>query len=190
MLLFVILAVFIGGLMVGRTPEYLGKKIEAREIKLATLGALYMPFAVLITTARRRHGTRQEVDLFRRPAGILRVLLRVHVAGQQQRLGVRRLHRVRAARDPETQVPSASLSPTCSAVLDDFVRFVPIIFVLAVAGSLASKKISPAGPGTLRTDKPTFVVLLIGVVVLVGALTFLPTLLLGPMVQSLTTELF
>ena len=62
--------------------------------------------------------------------------------------------------------------------------------MLAVAGSLAGKKVAPAGPGTMRTDNPTFVVLLIGVIVLVGALTFFPALLLGPIVQSLTTRLF
>ncbi len=69
-------------------------------------------------------------------------------------------------------------------------RFIPIILVLAVAGSLAGKKVSPAGPGTMRTDTPTFVVLLVGIVILVGALTFFPALLLGPIVQSLTTRLF
>ena len=69
-------------------------------------------------------------------------------------------------------------------------RFIPIILVLAVAGSLATKKTSPVGPGTMRTDTPTFVILLIGVVILVGALTFFPALLLGPIVQSLTTRLF
>jgi len=69
-------------------------------------------------------------------------------------------------------------------------RFLPIVLVLAVAGSLATKKVAPAGPGTMRTDTPTFVVLLVGVVVLVGALTFFPALLLGPVVQSLTARLF
>jgi K+-transporting ATPase ATPase A chain len=69
-------------------------------------------------------------------------------------------------------------------------RFLPIIFVLAVAGSLAGKKVSPAGLGTMRTDNPTFVFLLVGIVILVGALTFFPALLLGPVVQSLTTRLF
>jgi K+-transporting ATPase ATPase A chain len=69
-------------------------------------------------------------------------------------------------------------------------RFIPILFVLAVAGSLAGKKVAPVGLGTMRTDNPTFVVLLIGVVILVGALTFFPALLLGPIVQSLTTRLF
>ena len=71
-----------------------------------------------------------------------------------------------------------------------FARFVPLLAALAVAGSLAGKRVSPAGPGTFRTDTPTFVLLLIGVVIIVGALTFFPTLLLGPVVQGLTPELF
>ncbi len=69
-------------------------------------------------------------------------------------------------------------------------RFLPILLVLAVAGSLAGKRVSPAGLGTMRTDNPTFVFLLVGIVILVGALTFFPALLLGPVVQSLTTRLF
>jgi K+-transporting ATPase ATPase A chain len=69
-------------------------------------------------------------------------------------------------------------------------RYAPILFVLAIAGALAGKKVAPAGLGTMRTDTPTFVVLLIGVIVLVGALTFFPAILLGPIVQSLTTNLF
>jgi len=69
-------------------------------------------------------------------------------------------------------------------------RFIPILLVLAVAGSLARKRIAPEGAGTMRTDNPTFVFLLIGVVVLIGALTFFPALLLGPIVQALTTNLF
>jgi K+-transporting ATPase ATPase A chain len=71
-----------------------------------------------------------------------------------------------------------------------FGRFIPMIAALAVAGALAAKRPSPAGPGTFRTDTPTFVVLLVGVVVIVGALTFFPALLLGPVVQGLTPELF
>jgi K+-transporting ATPase ATPase A chain len=71
-----------------------------------------------------------------------------------------------------------------------FARFVPMLLVLAIAGSLAGKKIAPVGPGTMRTDTPTFVVLLIFVIILVGALTFFPALLLGPIVQSLTNHLF
>jgi K+-transporting ATPase ATPase A chain len=71
-----------------------------------------------------------------------------------------------------------------------FARFAPILFVLAVAGSLVSKRVSPAGLGTMRTDTTTFVVLLLGVVVIVGALTFFPALLLGPVVQGLSDRLF
>jgi K+-transporting ATPase ATPase A chain len=71
-----------------------------------------------------------------------------------------------------------------------FARFAPILFVLAIAGALASRRVAPAGLGTMRTDTPTFVVLLVGVIVLVGALTFFPAILLGPIVQSLSTGLF
>ena len=71
-----------------------------------------------------------------------------------------------------------------------FARFIPLLLVLAIAGALAGKRVAPAGPGTMRTDNPTFVILLIGVVILVGALTFFPALLLGPIVQSLTTHVF
>jgi K+-transporting ATPase ATPase A chain len=69
-------------------------------------------------------------------------------------------------------------------------RYAPILFALAVAGALAGKKVHPPGPGTMRTDNPTFVVLLLGVVILVGALTFFPAFLLGPIVQGLTGQLF
>ena len=71
-----------------------------------------------------------------------------------------------------------------------FGRFLPLLVVLAIAGSLAGKRVTPAGAGTFRTDSPTFVVVLVGVVVLVALLTFVPALLLGPVVQSLTDQLF
>ena len=116
MLLFVLLAVFIGGLMVGRTPEYLGKKIEAREIKLVMLG-----------DARRAAGRARRDRAGDRPKygepsisppgpqGFSETLYAYMLAGQQQRLGVRRLHRLRPAERPATSAPSASRSPTCSA---------------------------------------------------------------------------
>ena len=93
MLLFVLLAVFLAGLMVGRTPEYLGKKIGAREIKLVAIGTLAVPLVVLVAHRDRdRDAARARVDLRRRAAGVLRDALRLHLAGQQQRLGVRGLH--------------------------------------------------------------------------------------------------
>ncbi len=100
MLLYVLLAVFIGGLMVGRTPEWLGKKLEAREIKLAGLGILITPLAALFCTAlatASMPGARRSPKLGQGPAGLLRDLLRLPLAGQQQRLGVRRLHRLHPA---------------------------------------------------------------------------------------------
>ena len=191
-LMYVILAVFIGGLMVGRTPEYLGKKIEAREIKL--VGARD-PDHAAVGAVRDRAGGREQrgpgVDLQCRAAGVLGVLLRLSVSGQQQRFGVRRLHRASSSQMRATSARTASPSRTCSAgAMMLFARFAPILFALAVAGSLAGKRISPAGLGTMRTDNPTFVVLLIGVIVLVGALTFFPALLLGPIVQGLTGHLY
>ena len=116
MLFYVLLAVFIGGLMVGRTPEYLGKKIEAREIKLVDPQP---PVHAADGAVRHRAGdgdeVRRAVGLRLRPAGLLGVAVRLHVAGQQQRLGVRRLHRLLPARAPATSARTASRSPTWSA---------------------------------------------------------------------------
>ena len=114
MLLFVLLAVFIAGLMVGRTPEYLGKKIEAREMKLVVIGTLVVPLVVLVATALAIATKYGAPSIFNSgPAGLLRDAVRLHVAGQQQRLGVRRLHRLRAAeRAGQRAARSASRSPT------------------------------------------------------------------------------
>ena len=106
MLLYVLLAVFIGGLMVGRTPEFLGKKVEAREIKLVSLGVLVTPLAVLLATGvALAHQVRQAVDLRLRAPGLQRVAVRLHVAGQQQRLGLRRLHRLLPAHPRQHRRP-------------------------------------------------------------------------------------
>ena len=116
MLLYVLLAVFIGGLMVGRTPEYLGKKIEAREIKLVVLGLLFTPLAILVATSLATSLNYGAPSVFASgPQGFSRVAVRLHVAGQQQRLGVRRLHGLLPARGRATSAPTASPSPTCSA---------------------------------------------------------------------------
>ena len=189
MLLFAILGVFLSGLMVGRTPEFLGKKIEAREVKLTVFGTIGVPMLVLVDErARDRHRVRQEVDLQLRAAGLVRDALRLHVAGQQQRLGVRRLHRLPPAADAE------QFGITFANVLGGLAmiagRFLPLLAVLAIAGSLVGKRVAPAGAGTFRTDSPTFVVVLVGVVVLVALLTFVPALLLGPVVQGMTDQLF
>ena len=192
MLLYVIIAVFIGGLMVGRTPEYLGKKIQAREIKLASLGALFTPLAVLIT-AGAAIGTKWGApSIFANgPQGFSETL---YAYLSQANNNGSAFAGYTGFVQPNAPGNVGSYGITFADLLGGLTmltaRFLPILFVLAIAGALAEKKISPAGLGTMRTDNPTFVFLLIGVIVLVGALTFFPALLLGPIVQSLTTRLF
>ena len=193
-LLYVLLAVFIGGLMVGRTPEYLGKKIEAREIKLVTLGILITPLAALFCTAMAvgskagrasidtaiAHGPQAFSETF------YAYLSQANNNGSAL-AGYTGLIQPAAGNVGAHGVTFADLLGGFDML---FARFVPILFALAVAGSLAGKRVSPAGLGTMRTDNPTFVVLLIGVIILVGALTFFPALLLGPIVQGLTGHLY
>ncbi len=191
MLIFVILAVFVGGLMVGRTPEYLGKKIEAREIKLAALGALYMPLAVLGATALSV-GTKYGAPSVSAdgPQGFSETLYAYLSQGNNNGsafAGFTGFVQPEAGSAGSFGITFADLVGGASML---FVRFVPILIILALAGSLAGKKVSPAGLGTLRTDSPTFVVLLLAIVLLIGALTFFPALLLGPVTQGLTEGLF
>jgi K+-transporting ATPase ATPase A chain len=192
MLVFVLLAVFIGGLMVGRTPEYLGKKIEAREIKLASLAALFTPLAILVTTSLAIATKFGKPSIFASgPQGFSETL---YAYLSQANNNGSAFAGYTGFVQPNAPGNGGSFGITFADLLGGgtmvVARFIPIILVLAIAGALAGKKVSPAGPGTMRTDNPTFVVLLVGVVVLVGALTFFPALLLGPIVQSLSTQLF
>ncbi len=159
MLIYIVLAVFIAGLMVGRTPEYLGKKIEAYDVKMAMLVALVFPlviltFAAISSVARLRNVEHSES----RAAWAERNPLRVHVAGGEQRLGLRRAERQHALVQRQ---PAAS--PCWSG------RFLMIIPMLAIAGNLAQKKYVPPSLGTFPVTTPLFTVLLIGVIVIVGA---------------------
>jgi K+-transporting ATPase ATPase A chain len=194
-LLYVLLAVFIGGLMVGRTPEYLGKKIEAREIKLVSLGILITPLAALFCTAMATASS----------AGRASIDTAVTGSGPQGFSETFYAYLSQANNNGSAMAgytgyvqPNAGNLGAHGIKFADILggfdmliaRYAPILFALAVAGSLAGKRISPAGLGTMRTDNGTFVVLLIGVIVLVGALTFFPALLLGPIVQGLTGHLY
>ena len=192
-LLYVLLAVFIGGLMVGRTPEYLGKKIESREIKLVSIGLLLTPLAALFSTAlaTASHAGRASISSVGvGPQGFSETfyayLSQANNNGSAF-AGYTGFIQPNAGSLGSHGVTFADLLGGFTML---FARFIPILFALAVAGSLAGKRISPAGLGTMRTDNPTFVVLLIGVIVLVGALTFFPALLLGPIVQGLTGHLY
>jgi K+-transporting ATPase ATPase A chain len=194
MLLYVVLAVFIGGLMVGRTPEYLGKKIEAREIKLVAIGLLITPLAALFATAlaTASHLGRQSISAAAvgTPQGFSEsfyaYLSQANNNGSAL-AGYTGFIQPNAGSLGSHGITFANLLGGGTMM---FARFAPILFALAVAGALAGKRVSPAGLGTMRTDNVTFVILLIGVIVLVGALTFFPALLLGPIVQGLTTHLY
>lgn len=193
-LLYVLLGVFIGGLMVGRTPEYLGKKIEAREIKLVTLGILITPLAALFCTAMavasRAGRTSIDTAIAHGPQAFSEsfyaYLSQANNNGSAF-AGYTGLIQPAAGNVGAHGVTFADLLGGFDML---FARFAPILFALAVAGALAGKRVSPTGLGTMRTDNPTFVVLLIGVIVLVGAFTFFPALLLGPIVQGLTGHLY
>ena len=194
-LLYVLLAVFIGGLMVGRTPEYLGKKVEAREIKLVALGILITPLAALFSTAlaTASHAGRASIDTAVAGSGpqgfsetFYAYLSQANNNGSAF-AGYTGFVQPNAGNLGSHGITFADLLGGFTML---FARYAPILFALAVAGALAGKRVSPAGLGTMRTDNPTFVVLLIGVIVLVGALTFFPALLLGPIVQGLTGHLY
>jgi potassium-transporting ATPase potassium-binding subunit len=190
-LMYVILAVFLGGLMVGRTPEYLGKKIEAREIKLVALGILITPLSALFATALAVASSAGRASVFNSgPQGFSESFYAY--LSQANNNGSALAGYTGFIQPTPGSIGSHGI--TFANVLGGltmlFARFAPILFALAIAGSLAGKRISPPGLGTMRTDNPTFVVLLIGVIVLVGALTFFPALLLGPIVQGLTGHLY
>jgi potassium-transporting ATPase potassium-binding subunit len=191
MLLYVLLAVFIGGLMVGRTPEFLGKKIEAREIKLVSLGVLVTPLAVLLGTFLALATKYGKPSIFASgPQGFSESL---YAYMSQANNNGSALAGYTGYYQPEPGNLGAhgiTFADLLGGVTMLGARFLPIILVLAIAGSLASKRVAPAGLGTLRTDTPTFVSLLGGVVVLIGALTFFPAFLLGPVVQGMTDRLF
>jgi K+-transporting ATPase ATPase A chain len=191
MLLYVLLAVFLGGLMVGRTPEYLGKKLEAREIKLIVLALLVTPLLVLVTTGLALGTAYGGPSISASgPQGFSETL---YAYLSQANNNGSAFAGYTGYLQPEPGNLGAS-GVTFADLLGGLTmligRFAPIVLTLALAGSLADKRVAPAGLGTMRTDTPTFAGLTLGTVVIVGALTFLPAFLLGPVVQGLTTQLF
>ncbi len=177
MLLFALLTVFIAGLMVGRTPEYLGKKIEAREVKMAVLAILCLPLMMLVLTAIA-------VIL---PAGTGSILN----AGPHGFSEVLYAFTSAAANNGSAFAGLSGNTPfyNITLALGMFVgRFFVIIPMLAIAGALAAKTTLHASQGTFPTDGPLFVGLLTGVVLIVGGLTFFPALALGPVVEHLSMQ--
>jgi K+-transporting ATPase ATPase A chain len=192
-LLYVLLAVFIGGLMVGRTPELLGKKIEAKEIKLVSLGLLFTPLTALLSTSLATATSAGRASISTPATGpqgfsetFYAYLSQANNNGSAF-AGYTGYIQPSAGNVGAHGVGFADLLGGFTMIL---ARYAPILFALAVAGALVGKRVSPSGLGTMRTDNPTFVVLLLGVIILVGALTFFPALLLGPIVQALTGHLY
>lgn len=174
MLVFAIIAVFVAGLMVGRTPEYLGKKIEVYEMKMASLVILIPPIVVLGFTALAVVTEWGKATIYNPSAhGFSEVLYAFSSQGNNNGSAFAGL----GANNPFYNLTGGL------AML--FARYWLAIPTLAIAGSLARKKHVPAGPGTLATHTPLFVILIIGVVIIVGALTFIPALALGPIVEHL-----
>lgn len=174
LLVFAIIAVFVAGLMVGRTPEYLGKKIEAYEMKMASVVILVPPAMVKIGTALAVSLAAGQAAIANPGAhGFSEVLYALSSASNNNGSAFGGLN---------ATTPFYTL---LLAVVMWLGRFWIIVPVLAIAGSLARKKLVPAGAGTLPTHTPLFVVLLVGTIVLFGALAFLPALALGPIVEHL-----
>jgi potassium-transporting ATPase potassium-binding subunit len=173
MFFYIVIAVFVAGLMVGRTPEWLGKKLEAREIKYAAVGALFCPTMVL-TLAALSIATKAGLASIFNP-------------------GVHGFTETLYAYDSQSNNNGSAFAgfglTNFSADLGTVAmlcgRFVPMFAALALGGALAKKKIVPASAGTFRTDGPTFVVLLVGVIALTAGLMIFPALTLGPIVEGL-----
>jgi K+-transporting ATPase ATPase A chain len=179
--------------MVGRTPEFLGKKIEAREIKLTVIGLLATPLMALFCTAMATASKSGRVSISAGATGPQGFSETFYAYLSQANNNGSAFAGYTGYIQP-TPGNVGAHGITFANLLGGFdmliARYAPILFTLAIAGSLMGKRVSPAGLGTMRTDNATFGVLLVGVIVLVGALTFFPALLLGPVVQGLTTHLY
>jgi len=174
MIVFALVAVFIAGLMIGRTPEYLGKKIEAFEMQMAAVIILIPPLLVLGGTALALMTEAGKAAILNPGAhGFSEVLYALSSAGNNNGSAFAGL---------SANVPFYNYLLGLAMLVSRYGLMIP---VLAIAGSLAAKKHVPVGPGTLPTHTPLFAVLLIVTVLMVGALTFVPALALGPIVEQL-----
>jgi K+-transporting ATPase ATPase A chain len=188
MLIYLVIAVFLAGLMVGRTPEYLGKKVEAKEMKLAALALLAHPVFILApvglfaaagwldpaTNNPGAHGFSEGVYEFSSSAANNGS----GFEGLGDTFGFNEKDR-----NPSAPAPFAPHWDIACGLVMVFARFIPIIAPIAFAASLAAKKPTPFTSGTLRTDTFTFACVLLGTILLVGALMFLPVAALGPMAE-------
>jgi potassium-transporting ATPase potassium-binding subunit len=186
LLVYLITGVFLAGLMVGRTPEYLGKKVEAREMKLAMLALLIHPIMVLGPTGlfiARDWGARAVNN----PGahGFSEVLYEFSSASANNGSGFEGLQDTWGAADNKNPAPYSPQWDIATGLVMLISRYIPIVAPLALAGYLAAKKPTPFTSGTLRTDTFTFAFVLLGTILLVGALLFMPAAVLGPVAEHL-----
>ncbi|MFE4049400.1 potassium-transporting ATPase subunit KdpA [Streptomyces sp. YIM B13518] len=174
MLIMAVIAVFIAGLMVGRTPEYLGKKIGSREIKLAACYILITPALVLVFTAFATALPTPANSMTNSGAHGFSEILYAYTSGANNNGSAF------AGLNADTQWFNTTIG--LAMLLG---RFLPMVFVLALAGSLAEQKPVPATAGTLRTDKPLYTGLLVGTIIIITGLTYFPALALGPLAEGL-----
>ncbi len=175
MLMYAILAVFLCGLMVGRTPEFLGKKIEGREVKLIALAILVHPFIILLSSAIALI-VPQGLAGITNPGfhGLSQILYEFTSSAANNGSGF------------EGLADNTMFWNVSTGLVMFLGRYISIIALLAVAGSLAAKREVPVGVGTFRTDNTLFTVILVAVVIIIGALTFFPAIALGPVAEHLT----
>ena len=186
LMVYLIVGVFIAGLMVGRTPEYLGKKVEAREMKLAMLALLIHPILILMPTGlfvATDWGTKAMNNPG--PHGFSEVLYEFSSASANNGSGFEGLGDTFGANDNPTPAPSSVPWDIATGLVMLIGRLIPVIAPLALAASLAAKKPTPFTVGTMRTDTFTFGFVLLGTIILVGALLFLPAAVLGPVAEHL-----
>jgi K+-transporting ATPase ATPase A chain len=186
MLMFVILGIFIAGMMVGRTPEYLGKKLGAREAKLAIIALLIRPLMILAPTglyAATDWGTKAVSNPG--PHGLSQVVYQFSSASANNGSAFDGLGVTYGFYNSTSPAPEAIAWDIGTAIVIVISRFLPIIAMVAMAAFLGMKKTSPAGVGTMRDDTMTFGFMLLGTILIVGALLFLPAAALSPLAEHL-----
>jgi K+-transporting ATPase ATPase A chain len=181
LLVFLIIGVFVAGQMVGRTPEYLGKKIGAREMKLAMIGLLIHPIMILGPFAATGWGQKAEFN----PGahGFSEIMYEFSSASANNGSGFEGLGDTWGLNDNPSPAPTSRAWDLATVIAICISRFIPIIAPIALAAGMGAKKASPFGLGTMRDDTPTFAFLLMGTIVVIGALLFLPIATLGPMAE-------
>jgi K+-transporting ATPase ATPase A chain len=186
MLMFVVLGIFLAGQMVGRTPEYLGKKLEGREVKLAVLALLVHPLCILLPAglfAATDWGAKATSNPG--PHGFSQIVYQFSSASANNGSAFDGLGVTYGFNNSATFSPEANAWDIATGLLMLFSRYLPILAMMAMAAYLGAKKEAPFGLGTLRDNSPTFGLLLLGTVLIVGALLFLPIAALGPVAEHL-----